>query len=295
MIRCWSFILILVRVVISGETQWGGLFWITNSKPGLGWPSFPLPPHEVANTTSTDHPFTNSNTTTSLRPDVDKSPLKIHNNPHFTGNRSVIVHLHEWTFLDIARECEEFLGPEGYGGVQTSPVSENVILQGRPWYERYQPLSYNIATRSGDSNDFYEMTQRCRAVGVRYFIEFITVEMVRNTFFRIYVDVIPNHMTGNIEDPVGSGGAFADPKNMDYPSIPFSADDFHQPPCVMVNYSDPTEARQCEMLGLHDLNQTVPRVRWAIVNFLDRLTALGAAGFRVDAAKHIFPDDLRVI
>lgn len=40
--------------------------------------------------------------------------------PHFLDNRSTIVHLFEWTWKDIAKECEDFLGPQGYGGVQVS-------------------------------------------------------------------------------------------------------------------------------------------------------------------------------
>lgn len=50
-------------------------------------------------------------------------------NPHFIGKRSGIVHLFEWKWLDIARECEKFLGPKGFGGVQVSPVNENAIVQ----------------------------------------------------------------------------------------------------------------------------------------------------------------------
>lgn len=34
--------------------------------------------------------------------------------------RSVIVHLLDWKWNDIARECEDFLGPNGYGGVQVN-------------------------------------------------------------------------------------------------------------------------------------------------------------------------------
>lgn len=30
----------------------------------------------------------------------------------------VIVQMFEWRFDDIAKECENFLGPAGYGGVQ---------------------------------------------------------------------------------------------------------------------------------------------------------------------------------
>lgn len=42
----------------------------------------------------------------------------LYQQPHFTGNRSVIVQLFEWKFVDIAAECRDFLGPQGYAGVQ---------------------------------------------------------------------------------------------------------------------------------------------------------------------------------
>ena len=38
--------------------------------------------------------------------------------PHFKGNRTTIVHLFEWRWQDVAEECDKFLGPQGYGGVQ---------------------------------------------------------------------------------------------------------------------------------------------------------------------------------
>ena len=53
--------------------------------------------------------------------------------PHFIDNRQGIVHLFEWKWLDIAKECEDFLGPKGFGGVQTSPPNENAVVSGRPW------------------------------------------------------------------------------------------------------------------------------------------------------------------
>ena len=40
--------------------------------------------------------------------------------PNFAAHRSTIVHLFEWRFDDIADECENFLAPHGYGGVQVS-------------------------------------------------------------------------------------------------------------------------------------------------------------------------------
>jgi alpha-amylase len=40
--------------------------------------------------------------------------------PNVVPGRSAIVHLFEWKFSDIADECERFLGPKGFGGVQVS-------------------------------------------------------------------------------------------------------------------------------------------------------------------------------
>lgn len=39
-------------------------------------------------------------------------------NPHTKHGRTAIVHLFEWRWADIAAECERFLGPNGFGGVQ---------------------------------------------------------------------------------------------------------------------------------------------------------------------------------
>lgn len=38
--------------------------------------------------------------------------------PNSAGNRHTAVHLFEWKWTDIANECERFLGPYGYSGVQ---------------------------------------------------------------------------------------------------------------------------------------------------------------------------------
>jgi alpha-amylase len=42
--------------------------------------------------------------------------------PDTVANRTVIVHLFEWKFSDIADECERFLAPRGYAGVQVGNV-----------------------------------------------------------------------------------------------------------------------------------------------------------------------------
>ncbi|XP_014229239.1 alpha-amylase 2-like [Trichogramma pretiosum] len=195
--------------------------------------------------------------------------------PHYAEGRTTMVHLFEWKWEDIAKECETFLGPMGYGGVQVSPISENLVIKGRPWFERYQPVSYKIATRSGNEKQFRDMVRRCNKVGVR-----------------IYVDAVINHMTGDGENVVGTGGSKAYPPR--YPAVPYGPKDFNLPRCG-IDYSNATSIRDCEMVGMHDLNQGRAHVRSKIVAFFNKAVSHGVAGFRIDAAKHMWPKNLEAI
>lgn len=195
--------------------------------------------------------------------------------PHFIDNRSVIVHLFEWKWDDIARECEEFLGGQGIGGVQVSPPNENSVIANRPWWERYQPVSYYLETRSGDEDQFRNMVKRCNSAGVR-----------------VYVDAVINHMSATRGR--GTGGSVSDPATMNYPAVPFTTHDFH-PPCQILNYSDPFQVRNCQLVGLPDLNHTLNWVQDRLEEYLNKLVDCGVAGFRVDAAKHMWPSDLKEV
>lgn len=48
-------------------------------------------------------------------------------------------------------------------------------------------------------------------------------------------------------------------------------------------------------VGLPDLNQTNQVVQEKIVNLMNKLIDIGVAGFRIDAAKHMWPVDLSSI
>lgn len=217
--------------------------------------------------------------------------------PHFHPGHNGIVQLFEWKWLDVAQECEEFLGPRKFGGVQVSPPNENVILEGRFWYERYQPMSFKIETRSGTEKEFLEMTRRCNAVGVRWVPNFFNQNNFKLKFIaRIYADIVVNHMAADQQNytAIGTAGSTATPTIRDYPAIPYTASNFH-PTCALVDYTDAFQVRNCELVGLHDLNQTKEDTRGKIVNYLNHLIDLGVAGFRVDAAKHMWPSDLEII
>lgn len=200
-----------------------------------------------------------------------------YSDPHWRAGRNVIVHLFEWKWQDIALECERFLAPNGYAGVQISPPNENFLesQNNRPWSERYQPMSYKLITRSGNEAAFADMTRRCNAVGVR-----------------IYSDVVFNHMSGMTG--YGTGGSYGNAETGEFPGVPYTTEDFNLPRCE-IQWHDPASIRNCEIYGLRDLNQGRETVRAAIAGFLNHLIDLGVAGFRVDIAKHMWPGDLENI
>ncbi|XP_070169478.1 alpha-amylase 4N-like isoform X1 [Polyergus mexicanus] len=182
--------------------------------------------------------------------------------PHYVNGHDGMVHLFEWKWPDIAAECENFLGPLGFGGVQVSPLQENVIVDNRPWWERYQPISYIWRTRSGTSEQFKDMVRRCNNAGVR-----------------IYVDVVFNHMTGDHKVTMGTGGSTANTFNFSYQAVPYTRVDFHTP-CEINNYQNATNVRDCQLVGLHDLDQSKEFVREKIVDFMNDAIEAGVAGFR---------------
>lgn len=199
-----------------------------------------------------------------------------------------MTHLFEWKWPDIGDECERWLGPKGYGGVQISPPQECIIVYSgntqRPWWERYQPVSYKLASRSGDENAFKDMVYRCNNAGVR-----------------IYADIVVNHMTGGWPDDTPStGGSDYDYGSETYPGVPYSGLDFNDGKCYTAsgeieNYNDADQVRNCKLNGMNDLNQGSDYVRGEILEYLNKLTSYGVAGFRFDASKHMWPGDMKAI
>ena len=180
----------------------------------------------------------------------------------------VAVHLFEWPWPDVATECEQVLGPAGFTAVQVSPPEEHSLTPTHDWSERYQPVRYSIArSRSGDSAQFVDMVNRCKAAGVG-----------------IYVDAVINHMTNFPSPGTGSNGSAY--SKFVYPGL-YDSTDFHWPECTVTDYTDAANVQDCELLGLPDLNTELAAVRDAIAGYLIRLARLGVAGFRIDAAKHI--------
>jgi alpha-amylase len=200
------------------------------------------------------------------------------------SGRDVMVHLFEWKWTDIQKECT-WLAEKGYCGVQVSPPMEHRIITSPayPWYQRYQPVSYKMTSRSGNEAQFKAMVTACNNLGVY-----------------IYVDGVINHMTGG-GTGTGSAGSSWSGDAQSYPGVPFGSNDFHgSTECKtsnleIQNYQDPNQVRNCRLVGLRDLKGASTYVRQKVADYMNTLISWGVAGFRIDAAKHMWPADIAAV
>ncbi|RKK89108.1 Alpha-amylase [Fusarium oxysporum] len=184
------------------------------------------------------------------------------------GTKDVTAVLFEWNFDSAARECNNTIGPAGYGYVQVSPPAEHI--RGPEWWTSYQPVSYRIAGRLGNRRSFRNMTDTCHRAGVK-----------------VIVDTVINHMSAR--SGTGTGGSSYSKYN--YPGL-YSFFDFDDCTSGVRDYSDRRNVQHCELLGLADLDTHEEYPRRAISGYMNDLLSLGVDGFRIDAAKHMAAGDL---
>jgi hypothetical protein len=63
---------------------------------------------------------------------------------NFAPGRNGIVHLFEWKWLDIAAECERWLAPKGFAGVQ---VKLSTLLRLKKLLVIFSIFRYHLPTR----------------------------------------------------------------------------------------------------------------------------------------------------
>jgi alpha-amylase len=187
------------------------------------------------------------------------------------------VQMFRWKWNDIARECTNWLGPQGYGAVQVSPPQASASLG--TWWDIYQPVNFtSLASNMGSEAEFRSMIESCHAAGVR-----------------VYADVVVNHMAAGAGN--ATNGSAWNSASLAYPN--FSAQDFH-PACDIQggDYGSPgnrNSVTSCRLSGLPDLKTDSAYVQGQARNFFNKLVALGVDGLRIDAAKHMAPGDIAAI
>ncbi len=186
---------------------------------------------------------------------------------------TAFVHLFEWKWTDIANECETFLGPKGFDAVQISPPNEHINYS--TWWARYQPVSYQLNSRSGTQAELQNMIQRCHAAGVK-----------------IYADLVINHTSAWSGGGTGTAGTQWSLEN--HPGL-YSSNDYHSPRYDISSYSDANHVWNGKLSGLPDLDTGATYVQDQIASYINTLKSMGVDGFRIDAAKHMAPGDIQSI
>ena len=191
--------------------------------------------------------------------------------------KGVIVTAFQQNWRSIAKECKETYGPEGVKYVQVSPPEDHI--KGKAWWTSYQPVSYNLNSKLGTEAEFKNMITTCKAAKVG-----------------IIVDAVINHMTGaDNKDTVGVGGSKYDAANQSYPDAGYTKDDFHKIDKDIYTYSDAQVVWNYRLVGLLDLDTSKPHVQQTLGNYFAKLLKMGVSGFRVDAVKHIAPNEMKAI
>ena len=248
------------------------------------------------------------------------------------GQRGAIVELFGWPYKDIAMECDA-LGKMGYMAVKVFPPQESVFSDAwpqnnelNPWWFMYQPVSYRLHGRHGSRDDLRAMIRSCRSAGVRVYADAVINHMTGSG------NDIQDHrnpqgsscaLWGAKNSTAGSpyftaGYTFDyNPHTQqrpaqEFPSVPYmptpihrqrlqshrccryGPSDFH---CdrVLGDWSSGFSLNYGWLVGLSDLNTGKDSVRARIADYLTDLLGIGFSGFRIDAAKHVQPDDLAAI
>lgn len=187
------------------------------------------------------------------------------------------VQMFRWKWNDIAKECTNWLGPQGFGGIQVSPpAAHNNLPQ---WYDIYQPVNLQqLNSDMGTEAEFQAMVNTCHAAGVR-----------------VYADVIIQHMAAGAG--TATNGSTWSAGSLTYPH--FSAQDFH-PACDIQggDYGSPGNrynVLNCRLVGLPDLKTESTYVRQQMSNYINKLRNMGVDGVRIDTAKHLPAGDIAAI
>lgn len=245
--------------------------------------------------------------------------LKNPSGDYRTGQKGAIAELFMWPYDDVAAECE-YLGKAGYLGAKLFPAQEQVMSSQtyngdiNPWFFAYQPVSYKLQGRFGSRDDLRLMIDTCRSRGVRLYADAVINHMSGGGN-----DANPNHRNSNngyctnwpnknsslnlVNDNAGPSPYYTQcfaytygkytnlPPSQEFPAANLGPTHFH---CErpLNSWNDPLQLNAGWLSGLVDVNTELPFVQARIADYLTDLLSIGFSGFRMDAAKHVSPDDL---
>lgn len=204
--------------------------------------------------------------------------------------------LFEWNYVDVARECQEYLGPNGVDAVQIGPVTEHILGSG--WYTKYQPVSFGLMSRSGTPEELRDMVAKCRQAGVEVMVDIVLNHQAYPCSEAAYPEEgMPcigwnGTRFGNRKTAGARGWDHADFNLFHHNSgWPYFNCGVGPPDFLCTKYGLP-DCTYCDMYGMPDWNTGLDEVRSMHFRHLKELHDMGVSMLRVDAAIYMSVDDL---
>eukprot|EP00928_Gymnodinium_smaydae_P042244 TRINITY_DN2846_c0_g1_i1.p1 TRINITY_DN2846_c0_g1~~TRINITY_DN2846_c0_g1_i1.p1 ORF type:complete len:1089 (-),score=180.98 TRINITY_DN2846_c0_g1_i1:31-3297(-) len=212
----------------------------------------------------------------------------------------IAVHLFEWRWDDIAKECEEYLGPAGFNVVQVSPPAEHIL--GTTWSTRYQPVSYRLNSRSGSEDMFVEMVRRCAQAGVAIMVDAVINHMAST--FDMNGQQCKNDACKGFSGTLYGSREFWGSKSQQGPAAEmavYSMEMFHHSAgdvtsnCAWGPGTFDADRYLCDMRSLPDINTEYLPSQMMLLRYLFGLFEIGVTHIRIDAASNIYAASLNSI
>jgi alpha-amylase len=189
------------------------------------------------------------------------------------------VHCFDMPWTEIEKRIPKY-AEMGVDSIQIPPVFPHWKDDQGRWWQVYQPTRFDIIgeTAMGSSAEFQSMVKAAKAHGIR-----------------LIGDLVINHRAGASSGTDTTGARF---ERGEYPDGTDDGD-FHRAAPGESNgirdYSNRWEVQNRELVGLDDFATEKSDVRLRIAAGIALCSLEGLDAFRVDAAKHMPAEDLKVI
>lgn len=210
----------------------------------------------------------------------------------------VILHAFDWPYADITAKAQE-IGELGYRSVLVSPPMKSFKHKdGTQWWQRYQPQDYRVIDNQlGNTQDFAEMVDALKSVGVRVYADIVFNHMANESWFRKDLQYPGKDDIARYKKEWGeykSQVLFGDLNE------PLFEEKHFVKAFGISDWKDRWEVQNGRITGGPD-DPGLPTLKVCehVVEqqqaYLNSLKKLGVKGFRIDAAKHMTLEHLKQV
>ncbi|MDG3085408.1 alpha-amylase family glycosyl hydrolase [Vibrio hannami] len=210
----------------------------------------------------------------------------------------VILHAFDWPYADITAKAEEISGL-GYRSVLVSPPMKSFKhKEGTEWWQRYQPQDYRVIDNQlGNTQDFAEMISALQRVGVRVYADIVFNHMANESYKRADLQYPADK---DIEQYLNDWEGYQSQVLFGDLSKPLFDEEHFVTAFGISDWKDRWEVQNGRITGGPD-DPGLPTLKVCkhVVEqqqqYLRSLKQLGVKGFRIDAAKHMSMDHLKMV